>query len=391
MADVLRMPQITQTMVAARVAEWFRHEGDVVTKGDPLVSVETDKTLTELEAPQSGILRKILAPAGADVDVNAVLAIVGTGEEDIEPYLNAASRLESPADNPDRSSSASAGNPAPISERPAVSPRGRRLAREFGVDMSKLVGTGPGGLVTEADVRSYAEGTASLPGADGGDDEIIPLTGVRGRIAERLALSRRSAADVTTVTDVDLTELSRLRAEAGGSVTACVVKAVGCSLRQFPALNAWLIDDRIHLKKEIRIGVAVALSEGLVVPVIRSADRKSVPEISDELESLAERARSGTLGADAMTGSTFTISNSGVFGSLLFTPIINPPEVAILGMGRIAETPVVRQGQIVVRNIMLLCLSYDHRAIDGAPAVRFLQAVKSHLERPEDLLRLGST
>ncbi len=389
MADLLRLPQITQTMASAKVAEWLRHEGDAVTKGEPIVSVETDKTLTELEAPQTGILRKILAPAGQEVDVNAVLAIVATDNEDIQACVEAASRPPSSVENTDRIVSMRSQAPAHTAERAGVSPRGRRLARELGVDVGQIVGTGPGGMITEADVRSHAEGR-DLPGAQGTEDEIIPLTGMRGRIAERLAQSRRNAADVTTVTDVDLSELARLCADSGWSLTGCVVKAVASSLLQFPALNAWLIDDQIYRKRSIGIGVAVALDEGLVVPVIRSADRKTVPEISSELGALAEAARSGTLGAEAMTGSTFTVSNSGVFGSLLFTPIINPPEVAILGMGRIAETPVVYHGQIVARKIMFLCLSYDHRAVDGAPAVRFLQAVKSHLERAEDLLRLGS-
>jgi pyruvate/2-oxoglutarate dehydrogenase complex dihydrolipoamide acyltransferase (E2) component len=214
------------------------------------------------------------------------------------------------------------------------------------------------------------------------DAQVIPLTGLRRRIADRLALSRQTAADVTTVADVDMTDVAALRKGAGLSYTAYVVWAVSQALREFPILNASLAEDRILVKRHIHIGVAVALEQGLVVPVIRSADRKSVEEISREIDEWAARARDGRLTPDDLTGSTFTVTNSGAFGSLLFTPIINQPEVAVLGMGKVADTPVVREGQIVVRKVMYLCLSYDHRVVDGAPAVQFLQAVKRRLEQP---------
>jgi pyruvate/2-oxoglutarate dehydrogenase complex dihydrolipoamide acyltransferase (E2) component len=237
--------------------------------------------------------------------------------------------------------------------------------------------------VTEKDIRVFAENAGSAPAIDTAEDaQVIPLTGLRRRIAERLALSRRTAADVTTVADVDMTEVAALRKGAGLSYTAYVVWAVAQALREFPILNASLVDDRILVKRHIHVGVAVALEQGLVVPVIRSADRKGVEEISREVDGWASRARDGKLTPDDMTGSTFTVTNSGAFGSLLFTPIINQPEVAVLGMGKVADTPVVREGQIVVRKVMYLCLSYDHRVVDGAPAVQFLQAVKRRLEQP---------
>jgi pyruvate/2-oxoglutarate dehydrogenase complex dihydrolipoamide acyltransferase (E2) component len=196
-------------------------------------------------------------------------------------------------------------------------------------------------------------------------------------------LSRQTAADVTTVVDVDMTEIASRRKVTGAAYTAYVLCATARALREFPILNASLGGDRILVKKEIHLGVAVTVENGLVVPVIRHADRKSVEEISREVDALAAGARAGQLGPDALTGSTFTVTNSGAFGSLFFTPIINNPEVAILGMGKVADAPAVRAGQLVVRKVMYLCLSYDHRVVDGAPAVQFLQAVKGLLEQPE--------
>jgi len=212
---------------------------------------------------------------------------------------------------------------------------------------------------------------------------VIPLTGVRRRMAERMSLSRQSAAAVTTVQDVDMTAVTALREASKLSYTAYVTWAVARTLRDFPILNASLDGDRILVKRDIHIGVAVALEQGLVVPVVRFADTKRVEEISREIDELAARARDGQLGPGDLTGSTFTVSNSGALGSLHFTPIINHPEVAILGMGKVMETPVVRDGQVVVRKVMYACLSYDHRVVDGAPAVRFLNAVKLRLEHPD--------
>jgi pyruvate/2-oxoglutarate dehydrogenase complex dihydrolipoamide acyltransferase (E2) component len=191
------------------------------------------------------------------------------------------------------------------------------------------------------------------------------------------------AADVTTVVDVDMTEVATRRKATGAAYTAYVLWAAARALREFPILNASLEGERILVKKDIHVGVAVALEGGLVVPVIRHADRKSVEEISREMDVLAARARAGQLEPDALTGGTFTVTNSGAFGSLFFTPIINHPEVAILGMGKVADAPAVRDGQLVIRTVMHLCLSYDHRVVDGAPAVQFLQAVKDCLERLE--------
>ena len=272
-----------------------------------------------------------------------------------------------------------------------MSPAARRVARELGVEISQVEGSGTNGLVTERDVRTFAAKGAAALGVEAAEDaQVIPLAGLRRRIAERVALSRRTAADVTTVADVDMSQVAALRKASACSYTAYVVWATAQALREFPILNASFDGDRILVKRDIHIGVAVALEQGLVVPVIRSADRKSVEEISREMDELAARARDGQLTPDDLKGSTFTVTNSGAFGSLFFTPIINQPEVAILGMGKVADTPVVRNGEIVVRKVMYLCLSYDHRVVDGAPAVQFLQAVKRRLEAPEAPAQVGA-
>ncbi len=383
MAHRVCMPRLSQTMTQGRVVGWLKREGDPVQKGEPLVSIESDKAEVEVEAPQSGVLRRVLVSAGEEADVGTPLAILAEAEENIEDLLRGqrhAVAVASPS--PPTEVVASSISPAPGKRQP-VSPAARRIARELGVEISWAVGTGPGGLVTEKDVRAVASRGSAAPAVEAGEDaQVILLTGLRRRIAERLSLSRRTAADVTTVADADMTEVAALRRGSGLSYTAYVVWAAAQALREFPILNAALVEDRILVKRNVHIGVAVALEQGLVVPVIRSADRKSVGEISREIDEWAARARDGKLTPDDMTGSTFTLTNSGAFGSLLFTPIINQPEVAVLGMGKVADTPVVREGQIVVRKVMYLCLSYDHRVVDGAPAVQFLQAVKHRLEQP---------
>jgi pyruvate/2-oxoglutarate dehydrogenase complex dihydrolipoamide acyltransferase (E2) component len=377
-------------MTQGRIVEWLKREGDPVKEGEPLVSIETDKAEVELQAPQSGILRRVLLGPGQDADVGTPLAILAEAGENIEDLLK---KSEAPpkispqpaAVAPPLPSREAAGPSAlgPPGKRQPASPAARRAARELGVEISQVAGTGAGGLVTEGDLRAFASQGRAVPGGEAPENvEVILLTGLRRRIAERLATSRHTAADVTTVTDVDMTEAAALRQGSGFSYTSYVLWAAAQALREFPILNASLDGDRILVKRDIHVGVAVALEQGLVVPVIRSADRKSVEEIEREMEVLATRARAGQLGPSDLTGSTFTVTNSGAFGSLLFTPIINQPEVAILGMGKVVDTPVVRDGAIVARKVMYLCLSYDHRVVDGAPAVQFLQAVKRRLEHP---------
>lgn len=379
MAYEVRMPVLSQSMLQGRVVEWLLKEGDQVNKGALLVTVESDKATHELEAAQAGILRKILVEAGAEVDVNTLLAIIADADEKGPVQDNLSTAQSSPAGSVAPVSSPAAGGRKPIS------PVAKRVAQELGVDLTQIPGTGLGGLVTEKDVRAFAsQGTPPVPApAKPEDAQVIPLIGQRLRIAERMALSRRTAADVTTVVDVDMAQVIAHRSTTGFSFTAYVAWATAQALREFPLLNAWLAEDKIFVKSAVHLGVAVAIEGALVVPVLRNADRKSLAEMDKDINELGNQARAGQLTPDDMKGSTFTVTNSGVFGSLMFTPIINLPEVAILGMGKVADTPVVRNGQVVAGKVMYLCLSYDHRAVDGAAAVQFLQAVKRHLEKPE--------
>ena len=396
MAHEVRMPVLSQSMIQGRVVEWLIKEGEKVDKGAVLVVVESDKATHELEAPQSGILRRILVEAGKEVDVNTPIAIIAFPDEDAPADAH---RASSPAAAPATVASAPSTH---VEKRMSASPLAKRVARDLGVDPRVLRGTGLGGMVIKKDVCAFAERqaaqvpipsqntpTVTLPKTSTptplplADDQVIPLIGQRARIAERMSLSRHTAADVTTVMDVDMGRVFSLHATIGFSYTAYITWAAAQTLKEYPSLNAWLVEDRIILKKDIHLGVAVATEDALVVPVLRNVDRKKVSEIDQEITSFGKIARAGHLVPDDMKGSTFTITNSGVFGSLLFTPIINVPEVAILGVGKIADTPVVRQGQVVPGKVMYLCLSYDHRAVDGATAVKFLATLKKRLEQPD--------
>ncbi|MGA2503081.1 MAG: dihydrolipoamide acetyltransferase family protein [Anaerolineales bacterium] len=374
--DVL-MPVLSQSMIQGRVVEWLLKEGDKVDKGALLVIVESDKATHELEAQQGGILRKILVDAGTEVDVGTPLAIIADADEQGTAQDGTTASKASQV-----GISVPAAIPAGGGRKP-ISPAAKRLAQELGINVAQVTGTGEGGLVTEKDLRAFASQHAATAPTETEDIQVIPLIGQRGRIAERMALSRRTAADVTTVVDVDMGRVSALHLATKFSYTAYVAWATVQALREFSLLNAWLAEDRIFVKRAVNLGVAVAIEGALVVPVIRNADHKSVGEIDKEINDLGAKARAGQLTPDDMKGSTFTLTNSGVFGSLLFTPIINLPEVAVLGMGKVADTPVVRQGQVVAAKMMYLCLSYDHRAVDGATAVQYLQAVKRCLEKPE--------
>lgn len=392
MSHEVRMPRLSQDMESGQVVEWLRAEGDTVQEGDPILVVETDKANMDIEAPASGVLRRVLAAVGDDVAIGSVLAIIaGADEELAEPASAspspAADRPATTAVPPAGATPAATGREtAPTKHPPGrqpASPAARRVAAELGIDLADVRGSGEGGLVTEADVRAASQQAPARPEtgeAGAADVTEVPLIGARRRIAERMALSRRTVADVTTVIDVDMTRVAALRERSGLPYTAYVAWATARSLATFPALNATFRDDRLFLHRRIHLGVAVARDDGLVVPVIRDADQRSVSELASAIEDLAAAARDGEARPEDLTGSTFTLTNSGTYGSLFFTPIVNTPEVAILGMGRVAEMPVVRQGVVVPGRVMYLCLSYDHRVVDGADAVSFVADVKARLE-----------
>lgn len=377
------MPRLSQTMETGRVVKWLKQEGDPIKKGEPIVTIETDKAVSDLEAPESGVLARIAVPEGAEVGVDVLLGTITLRGEDDSPRRGNDSDAHGTPTPPRLNAQAARTEPEADKPRKAISPAARKLAQDLGIDLALVSGTGEGGLVSARDVQAFLarpKETTQYPVDE--NEEVIPLTGMRGRIAESLSRSRRTAADVTTVIDVDMTDVCPSHGEREVSFTAVVIWAAARALTHFPILNAWLIDDKIHLKKQRDIGVAVALTEGLIVPVVRSADSKTAREITAEVNVLASRARAGQLTAEQVAAATFTVTNSGAYGSLFFTPIINQPQVGILGMGKVTDTPVVRGGQVVVRKMMYLCLSYDHRAVDGAPAVQFLQCLRHHIEQP---------
>ncbi len=373
MAFEFRLPDLGEGIHEAEVRRWLVAEGQPVREDQPLVEVETDKAVVEIPSPAAGIVVRHGAGEGEVVAVGSVLATIEkTPSEEplgIVGFVPHAATVPQP----------------PLQATPIA----RRVAKELGVEITQIKGTGPEGRVTEEDVRLHA----GLPR----EEERVPLRGLRKRIAERMVQSAFSAPHVTAMEEADVTNLVALRARAlevaearGIKLTFLpfIVKAVVSALTAHPFLNASLDPQAgaVVLKRYYHIGIATATEEGLLVPVIRDADRKDLWEIARELARLTEAARARTIGHDDLRGSTFTISNYGAFGGLFATPIINPPEVAILGVGRIQDRPVVRDGHIVVRKLMGVSLSFDHRAVDGEGAGRFLSRVIESLETPDPMM-----
>jgi pyruvate dehydrogenase E2 component (dihydrolipoamide acetyltransferase) len=368
------MPRLSLTMKTGTVVQWFKKEGETVQKGEPLVEVLSEKVTYDVEAPESGVLRKILAFEGTDVPVAESIGLIAAPDEQIqETQMTVATTEETitpavPEKEPTKE----------IEERVVASPAAKRLAREQEVDLSKVVGTGPEGHIVEDDVKRLIEAVAGAPRVR----EVIPLTGIRKTTAERLSKSFQTAPHSTVSMDVDMTEARRLHEETQASYTDILVKAMAEVLKEHAIINSTLDGEQIKVYEDINVGVAVATEKGLIVPVIHNADRLSLKEISSVVKSLVEKAREGKLTKEDLTGGTFTVTNLGMYGVDFFIPIINPPEAAILGVGRVAEKPVVVDKIVVVKPVMNLSLAYDHRVVDGAPAAQFLRRVKQLLETP---------
>jgi len=374
------MPRLSLTMKEGTVVQWFKKEGDMVKKGEPLVEVLSEKVTYEVEAPASGILRKILAEEGIEVPVAGTLGIITAPDEELpEIEVVAAApvvEVEEAVAVPERKVLER------VEERIIASPAAKRLAKEHGIDLAQVRGTGPEGRIVEEDVRSLIEEAKAMPRVR----EVVPLTGIRKTAAERVSLSARTAPQSTITMEVDMSNMAKLREKVQVSYTDMLVKAVAKALAEHPIINSTLEKGQIKVFADINIGVAVATEMGLIVPVIRNANGKSLTEIASTLKELVEKAKQSKLAKEELTGGTFTITNLGMYGVDVFTPIINPPETAILGVGRVAEKPVVVEEKIVVRPTMQLSLTFDHRVVDGAPAAQFLQKVKQNLESPEALL-----
>ena len=359
------MPRLSLTMKTGTVVQWFKKEGETVQKGEPLVEVLSEKVTYDVEAPESGILRKILAIEGTDVPVAQTIGIIAAPDEQI-PEIEVAEVEAVPEKELIEKAE----------ERITASPAAKRLAREHGVDLAKVVGTGPEGRIIEDDVKKFIERTRVAPRVR----EVIPLTGIRKTTAERVSLSTRTAPHSTITMEVDMTETVRLREETQASYTDMLVKAAAQALKEHPIMNSTLEGEQIKIFEDINVGVAVATEKGLVVPVIHNADKMSLSDIASALKLLVEKTRESKLTKEDLTGGTFTITNLGMYGVDVFIPIINPPETGILGVGRIAEKPVLVDKEIKMKPVMQLSLSFDHRVVDGAPAAQFLQKVKHVLE-----------
>src|SRR4029450_1953310 len=386
MVQEIVLPQWGMEMQDATVVRWLKQEGDPVQEGEPLVELETAKIATELESIASGVVAHILVPEGATVPIRTVLAIVAApGEQVSRPAGTAPSGTAARATAPAASSRAAA--PAAANEGAVqVAAAARHLARQHGLDLRRVQGTGPRGRILIEDVQKALE-VQSQPAAQ--PAQVVPIRGMRQTIATRMVQSLQTMAQVTLTTEVDVTEAMTLRAglprqwpESGLSPLHLVIKATARALKEHPRMNAVQKEHEVELVPEIHIGVAVSLEEGLLVPTIQRADAKHLAQIASESRDLSTKAREGRATYEEVTRGTFTITNLGAYGIDAFTPIINPPQVGILGMGRVVEKPVVYQGEIAKRSMMFLSLTFDHRVIDGPPAAAFLHTLKDHLEDP---------
>jgi pyruvate/2-oxoglutarate dehydrogenase complex dihydrolipoamide acyltransferase (E2) component len=381
MAVKILMPRLTDTMLEGVISDWLKKEGDDVREGEALYIVETDKASVEVTSSATGVLLKILVQQGEAMEVGGTVAIIGERGEDVSALLGPA---PSPMPKKEEKHIREAEEPA---RKALASPAAKRKAKEAGIDLRLVRGSGEEGLITEKDLLAYLETkhAAPTPSAKYGPEESIPLTGITKVMCERMTLST-AIPQVTTVAETDATDLLELSREKEISITTFIVRAVVEGLKLYPLMNSSLEGDRITRKSYHNIGVSVAAPRGLIVPVLHHAESKDLSQLAAELRELATKARENRLSIEDVSGGTFTVTNSGVFGSLFFTPRINPPESAILGMGKIMKQPVVRDDQIVIRSMIYLSLTYDHRHIDGKTAVTFLQEVKKALETPNLLL-----
>lgn len=401
MATEVIMPKLGLTMKEGTVVNWLKKEGERVEKGEPLLEIETEKISDAVPAPASGVLLKITAQKGATIPVSGVLGIIGEPDEDVLSIQKMAI-AEIPTSLPEIGEPLEPLEAAASAEKPKISPLAKKIADENKIDPTKIKGTGPGGRIIKEDVLRALEktetiGSSALSLSREGVEiaETIPLVGMRKTIADRLSQSYHSAVHTTVMTEVDMTEASNFRKKFLTEVkeetrvsltyTCIIVKAAALALREQKLVNSTLEDQEIKILKNINVGVAVDLEEGLIVPVIRDVDKKSLSEIASLLAKLIGKARSRTLSMEEVSAGTFTVTNLGMLGVHTFIPIINPPQAAILGVGTIEDKPVIIKEKIEVRSRLNLSLVYDHRVINGAEAARFLQAMKRILENPSAL------
>ncbi len=405
-----KLPDVGEGVAEGEVVKWLVKEGAEVNENQPLVEIMTDKVNVEIPSPRKGTIQKLMAREGEVVKVGQVLLVIAEkGEQTSAP---APPPTAAPATTPTPTKATMASPPYPVAAEVAKKPREilatpatRKLARDLGVDLATVQGTGSGGRITDDDVKLFKDGgkrpvaaaVAVTVAGPRGPEERIPLRGIRRKVAEHMVRSKEIAAQVTHVEEVDMTEVVHLREKANASAEKrgvkltylpFIIKALVTALKQYPYLNASLDDakEEIILKKYYNIGIATDTEQGLVVPVLKGAEHKSITQLAEEIAKLSEKARAGQLTLDEVQGSTFTITSVGGIGGVFATPIINYPEVGILGVHKIAERPVAKDLQIQVRHMTYLSLSFDHRVLDGAMAARFMNTIKQYLEDPKLLL-----
>jgi pyruvate dehydrogenase E2 component (dihydrolipoamide acetyltransferase) len=431
------MPKWGLTMNEGKVSRWFKNPGDPVREGEDLLEVETEKITNKVESPADGVLAHVLVPEGSTVDVGTLLAVIAEQGEDPEHIRSKypEGTVEKIETRVEKTVSPKTGGVKQTKAFVPASPAARRLAAEMGIDLAVVKGTGSKGRITEADVTAFKEKKPDAPGitplaremanqegidiktisgtGEGGKitkDDIkraldagkfetgktpeasIPFTGMRKTIADNMFASLQNTAQLTVFTETDVTEttgfLELVREEYKSDATVkvslndIIIMAASRALKRHPLMNSTLLDREILLHESVNMGIAVSLDQGLIVPVLHEADRKGLLQIAGESRELARKAREGSLQVDDVTGGTFTISNVSMLNVDGFTPILRPPETGILGVGRVREKPAVFEGKIAVRAMMFLSLTFDHRVLDGVPAMAFLETVARYLEKP---------
>jgi len=405
MSTDIKIPELPESVADATIVTWHKQAGETVRRDEVLLDIETDKVVLEVPAPQDGVIDEILVPEGEVVTAGQVVGKLGAGKGTAK------------ADNPTESKAAGKSEESPPAEAPPLSPAVRKLVAEHDLEPSAIEGSGRDGRILKEDVLRHVEQQAAAQDSEKAaappprteapapaastppgqrTERRVPMTRLRARIAERLLEVQQSAAILTTFNEVNMAPVMEMRARHKEAFEkrhgvrlgfmSFFVRAATEALKRFPEINASIDGKDIVYHGYFDIGIAVSSPRGLVVPVLRDTDGLSMAEVEKGINALGEKAKSGGLTMDDLTGGTFTISNGGVFGSLLSTPIINPPQSAILGMHTIQERPVAEKGQVVIRPMMYLALSYDHRLVDGREAVQFLVTIKSLLEDPAKLL-----
>jgi 2-oxoglutarate dehydrogenase E2 component (dihydrolipoamide succinyltransferase) len=415
------VPSLGESVVEATVARWLKKEGDRVEPGEPLVELETDKVNLEVGAEKSGVLSRIQRKEGEDVKIGDELGVISDASgSDAQP---AAARTAPVETSPEKATEAKE-TTAKSADKAKATPSARRLAQEHNIDLNQITGSGSGNQITLQDVQNFVDtqqqqqqAKSSTPKpAPSAEPEPVPqpqpaassistenrreermrLTRRRRTIAKRLVEAQHNAAMLTTYNEVDMGPVMDLRKRhkesfqkkhgVGLGIVSFFVKASVASLKEFPQINSELLEDELLMKYYYDIGIAIGAEEGLVVPVLRDADRLMFAQIEQQIRGFVEKSDQGTLSLEDLRGGTFTITNGGVYGSLMSTPILNPPQVAILGLHKIEERPVAVNGQIVIRPMMYVALSYDHRVVDGRESVQFLARIKSFIEDPSSML-----